>query len=903
MSESRRGNELAEMSAALRAHAAKANPTKDQQHARRALFQRIIQYLTIGIDMSPLFSDVIMNAHTKDMATKKMLYHYLTHYAQAKADLALLTVNTLQKDCRDEDPVVRGLAVRSMASMRVPDLVEYLVRSRLALARATKRRTGPAPHLSPRAATPPPPLGGKSDIARRARTGPKAVRRAPFFLLAKPVNPKTSLTFPSPIALSQIGAVQQGLQDAHPYPRKTAAMGVLKIYDLHPEAVRETELLQTLRRMLLEDQNAATVFNCVVTLMEIDGPKSLATKQIVYGLINRLKDFTEWAQVTILEIVALYPPADKTETFDVMNALEDRLQHSNSAVVLATVKCFLRATLELPEVHQQVFERMKAPLLTLAQTESQEPAYAVWAHLHLLTLRAPPLFANEYKSFFCRIGDPPAVKRLKIEALVAVADVGNTFEIVTELSEYVSDVEPGIAREAVRGIARVALEGDCDAAGPIVRRLLQFVHHGAGYVVAETLAAVARLTRKHRQFANECVAAISNMEIDDVDEPAGRVALAYLLGEFGESMPEAPYALEPALASFEEEPDARVRLELLAAAMKLFFKRPPEMRAMLEIALQAGCLDADQDVHDRAAAYVRLLARDPDAAARVVGGEKAPVHNFSDAAENEKYAPQIFDEFNTLSVLYREPAFVFCDENGAGGRVVPRAPSSSDLRGAAGDGAGAAGDMPGDSLIDFGSDDALSGGAAGTLARSLGEDANPLDAYEAPPSADGNGAFSFTNEISALAGLEGLGGDESASANADALAPAPLALARAPSMDPGTFQEKWGVLGVTPGCARSVTGSMSLGVGPGVASLTAAQPLVAHLAAHAFVTVASGGAPPAIKLFAHAADAESGCVFLLEAVVDTPARTASVVVKSDADAARAERCEAVVAAALRGFGT
>lgn len=172
MSESRRGNELAEMSAALRAHAAKANPTKDQQHARRALFQRIIQYLTIGIDMSPLFSDVIMNAHTKDMATKKMLYHYLTHYAQAKADLALLTVNTLQKDCRDEDPVVRGLAVRSMASMRVPDLVEYLVRSRLARARATKRRTGPAPDPSPGARPPlPPPSGGKSDIARRARTG------------------------------------------------------------------------------------------------------------------------------------------------------------------------------------------------------------------------------------------------------------------------------------------------------------------------------------------------------------------------------------------------------------------------------------------------------------------------------------------------------------------------------------------------------------------------------------------------------------------------------------------------------------------------------------------------------------------------------------------------------------
>ena len=56
-----------------------------------------------------------------------------------------------------------------------------------------------------------------------------------------------------------------------------------------------------------------------------------------YGLINRIKDFSEWSQVTILEVVALYPVADKSETFDIMNALEDRLQHSNSAGVLATV--------------------------------------------------------------------------------------------------------------------------------------------------------------------------------------------------------------------------------------------------------------------------------------------------------------------------------------------------------------------------------------------------------------------------------------------------------------------------------------------------------------------------------------------------------------------------------------
>jgi len=50
----------------------------------------------------------------------------------------------------------------------------------------------------------------------------------------------------------------------------------------------------------------------------------------------------------------------------------------------------------------------------------------VWAHLHLLVMRAPPLFATDFKSFFCRASDPPAVKKLKIEMLTAVADSGNT---------------------------------------------------------------------------------------------------------------------------------------------------------------------------------------------------------------------------------------------------------------------------------------------------------------------------------------------------------------------------------------------------------------------------------------------------------------------------------------------
>ena len=68
---------------------------------------------------------------------KKMLYLYITTYAQANPDLTLLTINLLTKDCRDQDPTIRGLSLRSLCQLRVANLIEYIVRpiSMLAVSR------------------------------------------------------------------------------------------------------------------------------------------------------------------------------------------------------------------------------------------------------------------------------------------------------------------------------------------------------------------------------------------------------------------------------------------------------------------------------------------------------------------------------------------------------------------------------------------------------------------------------------------------------------------------------------------------------------------------------------------------------------------------------------------------
>lgn len=77
----------------------------------------------------------------------------------------------------------------------------------------------------------------------------------------------------------------------------------------------------------------------------------------------------------------------------------------------------------------QVYERIKAPLLTLVSSGSPEQSYAVLSHLHLLVMRAPYIFSSDYKHFYCQYNEPSYVKKLKLEMLTAVANESNTYEI------------------------------------------------------------------------------------------------------------------------------------------------------------------------------------------------------------------------------------------------------------------------------------------------------------------------------------------------------------------------------------------------------------------------------------------------------------------------------------------
>ena len=92
-----------------------------------------------------------------------------------------------------------------------------------------------------------------------------------------------------------------------------------------------------------------------------------------------------------------------------MNVLDPVLRTSNAGVVLEAIGCFVQLTKDLPELHAQVYERLKAPLLTLMSKSNNEGLYCLLKHAELLVFRCREVFASEYRQFYIRYDEPACV--------------------------------------------------------------------------------------------------------------------------------------------------------------------------------------------------------------------------------------------------------------------------------------------------------------------------------------------------------------------------------------------------------------------------------------------------------------------------------------------------------------
>lgn len=582
----KQGGEIDEIRACLR-----EPPKPNDAPKKRAALRKVVALMTSGIDTSALFPDVIMSCFSSDVVCKKLIYLYLATQSKGNEELAVLAINALVRECNDQSPVVRGLALRSLAAMHVPNLHEYVV-----------------------------PL------------------------------------------------VEKGLGDSSAYVRKTAVCCLLRQYHRSHETFYEQDYFSHAVRML-SDPDVQVSSNALDVLLEItshetakgemDAERHLpfaVNKPLLYQLLNRLRVLNEWQQIQVIHLCLQYTPATEDEMFELMNLLDERLESNNTGVVVACSRVFLHLTQNAPAVQRKVFQRLREPLLVIATSSTTETAYAALCHVKVLVRRDPHLFQEDVRSFYCAVTEPSANKCVKMDILASVVTAASVAAVLEELVAYSEDRNAIVARSAIAAMGRITLKLP-DALAAVLTCFTDFITLGLEDVRGATLSVLTDVLRapvqleKVRPLLQTIVQCFKEAPFAD-DE--SRLALLWLLGEFGEYIPEAPYIMEM-FGDTALKDSATLRLQLLTSAATLFFKRPPEMQPCLGRVFHALLNDfTSADVLDKALLYYRLLQHDVAAAARVICAPKAPIRAFVEDMD-ANLLDRLMAEFDTLSVVYCVP--------------------------------------------------------------------------------------------------------------------------------------------------------------------------------------------------------------------------------------------------------
>jgi len=740
--------------------------------------------MTLGIDVSRLFTEMMLVIETRDLVIKKMVYLFLCNYATANPELAQMCTNTLTKDCANEDPMVRGLALRSLCSLRLPQMVEYVC---------------------------------------------EPVRRS--------------------------------LVDSHAYVRKTAVMGILKIYHLSPTVLDECGFVDTLYDML-RDPDASVVANCILVLEELmgkgpDGGMAI-NRAIMLHLLNRLGEFSEFGVLSVLDLVPRYIPANEEEGFQIMNLLDPVLRTTNSGAFMAVIFAFLSLTKNVVEeeggdnaMRTQIVSRVKAPLITMMTGGSPELTYCLLKHVDALISLCPTIFDDEYRQFYIRHHEPTNVKYLKITVLSKLVNPSNAPDIVAELAECVQDMDSELGRLSVRAMTRIACRdvGGEGCADSIARRLVDMLDLDIAHVSSEAATALVKLLRKHPSLKGVISPPLPRA-LRYMVEGTGKASLIHLLGECGDVVPEAPYSLEKLIDSYDTIKEADVKIALLMSTMKLFFLRPPEVQGMLGRLLQKATEDvSSQDLHDRALLYYRLLRTsatigvDMNVIRDVVSTDcnLAKFSNFSEEEIDDDIRDELMKEFNSLSILYGSTGDSFIAEEFQVKFV--RMPADHPLDGGGSVGGGGSSGGGGSGVVSQVED---TNNVQGLGLNLDALDDNTLNTNIAPPIAD---VVAPAAEMDLL----GFGSPEPAPT------PAGFSLNPAVSLSSDEYQSKWGA--VSDASAHVL--SIPLNVQPATTA-----DIETPLGQAGVLTMASGDLPDEMKLFLYAQEqGGTGAYFLVQGSV------------------------------------
>merc|ERR1712166_1550723 len=521
--------------------------------------KQIIGLMSMGKDTSDLFPDVVMNVVCTSLELKKLVYTYVLRYAEEKSDIALLSINTFQKDMEHTNQLIRALALRVMSGIRVP------VINQLVLLAIKKAASDPSPYVRKTAAY---------AIPKLYRMDPE---RLPELLdiLQMLLNDRMVLVLSGAVAtFNEI--CPSDLELLHPFYRKLCHM--LVDMDEWGQTILLNLLLRYARTQFLNPVKPKKPEK-----PEVPGKKKKKKEKSFYSDDDSDRD-----------------PDDSDDEFGFQMDEDHRLllkcaapllQSRNSGVVMGVAALYWHLADEADS------SKVARPLVRLLRGH-REVQFAVLSNIATWCCTRATLFRPYLFDFLVKGDDGRMQRELKLEILVHIVDQDNISTVLKEFQSYVKHPDKQFVGNTIQALGRCAADME-SVADSCLRYLMTLIKSKSDAVVSESIVAIRHLLQHHPKFVRDGVQAMT-LHLSKITAPRARASIAWVIGEFIEQVPTfGPDALRILLQRFAEE-DLEVKMQTLNLGCKVFLNNRDQTEPFVRYMFDLCKYDLSYDLRDRA---------------------------------------------------------------------------------------------------------------------------------------------------------------------------------------------------------------------------------------------------------------------------------------------------------------
>ncbi|KAL5596734.1 hypothetical protein BROUX41_006574 [Berkeleyomyces rouxiae] len=543
--------------------------------------RRVLEMMYRNQQTLSFFSSIVKNVASPNIEIKKLVYIYTVHHAEQDPDVALLSINTIQKSLSDSNPQVRALALKTMSGIRVPVISQIVT---LAIKKG---------------------VADMSPFVRRAAALaiPKCYR----------LNP------------SQLPSLLEYLSVLLADKYYVAGAAVMAFLEICPERI---DLIHKHYRSLVRK------------IIDMDDWSQIATTRMLTFYSRKCfprktrrvqKKSAKMSSYTSNDLQEFYGEVDSEETAHdqdgdseevvldkdlelLLNSIKPLLHSRSSGVIIAVTRCFV--DVGTPEYVSQSI----GPLVSLLRSSADIQQIAMY-NIVSVCLTRPQDFVRYSSHFLVRAIDPVPVWELKLEVLTLIFPHSPTQTkrlILNELEHFARGTSNKILqREAVRAIGRCA-QSDSQTASRCLRLLLGQITSLDGTLASESLTVIRHLIQQDPEGHTNTVIRLAK-NLDSATEPQARATIIWLVGEFSGLGGEdniAPDVLRILLKNFAaESEEAKRQIVILAAKVYLHYinhKTEAHQSNTPSFAVQENDdHDSDEDNHPIARLwnYVAALVR------------------------------------------------------------------------------------------------------------------------------------------------------------------------------------------------------------------------------------------------------------------------------------------------------